>query len=480
VGLITVALINTLLYSLVKETAYFSPSPKATALINQFSVPKDAINRLSQSIQFQTISERDNNESFGAEFESFYDFLEQSYPLVHQKLEVTTINKYSRIFHWRSIKPKGKPILLLAHSDVVPATSPTRWVMPPFEGKITNERIYGRGALDDKASLIAIMEATENLLKANLEPSRDIYIAIGHDEEVGGRNGAIKIAEYLTQKELNFEFIIDEGGYIGLNVLRNITRRTAMIGIAEKGYLSIQLSVESSGGHSSKPEQMTSGGRLIRALAKVQSTPFPANLSFTADFMRNLGSEVPLLQRLVFGNQWLFNSLADQIIPSVPEIRAQIRTTVAPTMFRGSDNDNVIPTNPTAVINLRILPGESIQSTINRISNIIDDDKVSLTIYGYASEPSKISSTQDIGYQLIATSIQQATHDDLNITPMLVIAATDARHYQHLSSQVYRFTGLTLSPGNIKTFHGLNENITLQSFNESIRFYANLIINSSN
>lgn len=482
--LIAIVLINTYRFtssdmSISIYTNSETPNPNGNVLMTRTKEESAAVvDRLSKAIQFPTVSVRGQADANFDAFSDFTEFLEQNYPRVFQELEVTKFNNHGLLLHLQGSDSTQKPILLLAHSDVVPVPNNQKplWTHPPFSGAIEDGFIHGRGALDDKASLLGLLEAVDWHLKQGSTPTRSVYLAFGHDEEVGGQNGAVAIAQYLETQGVSFEFVLDEGSYITQGLVPNISERVVHIGPGEKGYLSLKITATSDAGHSSKPPKITAAGRVAMAVAKIQSTPFPVDLTYTAEFVRGLGKDAPFIQRLVMANAWLFEPIAHWIMPPIPELRATMRTTVAPTMLAGSGVDNVLPNHASAVVNYRILPGDSIEQVIKRTRKIINDPQVELEIYGQASEPSKISGTTESGYQLIAQSIQETVGDEaIKISPMIMIGATDARHYEHLTEQSYRFVGLTLNRELIRGFHGVNEKVAIESYLESIRFYQHLL-----
>lgn len=483
--LITVLVINTLRFSST-ETFTRLKSPETNSSLLATVTDEEAIamaERLSKAIQFPTVSVRNHPEASKEAFEGFTQFLEQSYPLVFQSLTLTRINDHGLLLHWQGSDPSLKPVLFLAHSDVVPVPDSQldQWTYPPFTGVIDQGFIHGRGALDDKASLMGWLEALNWALTANLTPTRSIYFAFGHDEEVGGQYGAVAMAKHLEEQGIVFEFILDEGSYITKGMVPDIEERVALIGPGEKGYLSLKLTAESEAGHSSKPPKLTTAGRIAKAVAKIQANPFPVDLTYTSAFVKALGNEAPFTQRLVMANAWLFEPIADYVLPEIPELHATIRTTIAPTMLQGSDVDNALPDLSSAVINFRLLPGDSIQEVIDRTRTLIDDPEVTIEIYGQASEPSRMSSTESSGYQIIAQSIRDSLEDEtIKIAPMIMIGATDARHYEHLTEQSYRFIGLTLTKDTVNGFHGVNEKVAIESYLENIRFYQQLLLNIQN
>ncbi|GAA3921042.1 M20/M25/M40 family metallo-hydrolase [Litoribacillus peritrichatus] len=383
---------------------------------------------------------------------------------------------------WAGSNSKLNPVLFLAHTDVVPAqaNNTQKWVYPPFSGTIAKGYIWGRGSLDNKVGVLGQLEAINQLLAQKFQPERTLYFAFGHDEESGGKLGAMAIANHFRKQNIRFEFLVDEGMMITKNLVPNIPHRVALIGPGEKGYLSLKLSVDSQGGHSSKPPMLTASGRIARAVDKVQSEPFKINLKYSAEFIRHLGDDAPMLQRMVMANPWLFQPVASSLVPQVPELLATLRTTTAPTILKGSTKDNVLATEASAVINFRILPSDSIDFVINETRRKINDPEVTIQVYGTPSEPSKISSTQASGFQIIRQSILEVINEEpITIAPMLVIAATDARHYQNLTEQSYRFSPYTITPETKDGFHGINERISVESYIEAVHIYQQLIINSS-
>ncbi|WP_293746828.1 M20 family peptidase [uncultured Paraglaciecola sp.] len=429
-----------------------------------------AIERFSQALQIPTISYDDSSKLDHSAFQAFHQHLQQSFPLVFEKTELTKFNDYSMVFHLKGQNPQLKPALFMGHMDVVPVDEQTKdqWLQPPFGGKVVDGIIWGRGAIDDKVSVLALMESLEWYLKQNNQPQRDIYFAFGHDEETGGE-GAIAIAEYFAEKKTQFEFILDEGGVITDGIIPGTTQPIGLVGVAEKGFVNFRLTVKGEGGHSSQPPAHTAAGILASAIVNVENNPFDARTEFFDLMFDNIGYSMPLSQRLPLANLWLFEPVVLSTLLKSPSSAASARTTTAVTMLQGSTKSNVLPTIATAVVNFRILPGDTVASIQAHLERVIDDPRVTLATE-LANEASAVSPTDNIGFKLIESSIRRLD-DNVLVTPYLVLGATDSRHFQSLSKNIYRFMMVSLNPETLEQFHGLNEQISVQDYLNAIQFY---------
>ena len=291
------------------------------------------LGRLSRAIQFRTLSSSNPERAGNGEFERFHDFLNESFPFAGAQLKKEIIGGLSLLYSWPGQDSALKPILLMAHMDVV-AAADGNWRHPPFAGAIADGYVWGRGAMDDMSSLMAILEAVEHLLRDGFAPARTSYLAFGHDEEVGGHRGAAQIAEQLRARAVKLEFALDEGLNVVDGIIPGIASPVALIGIAEKGYLSLRLTVETDGGHSSIPPAETAIGIISRALHRLEATPFPSRLNGpTRQMLEFLGPEMNWPNKLVLANLWLFSPLVKKQMARSPLTNAAIRTTLAPTLF---------------------------------------------------------------------------------------------------------------------------------------------------
>lgn len=429
--------------------------------------------RLSKALQFKTVSTQDPALSPKAEFEALHKHIEDSFPLIRERLKREKIGE-TLLYTWLGKEPALKPALLLAHLDVVPVEPGTesKWEQPPFSGAVAGGFIWGRGAIDDKGRAWAILEAVEGLLKTGYMPTRTILISLGHDEEVGGAEGAKRVAALLAQRKTLLEAAFDEGGAI-VNQ-QDFSKPVARIMVAEKGYLTVELVAHGEGGHSSMPPKTTAVGRLARAVERVETHPFPARLtSIERASLNALAKDVRWPKRLLYSHPRLFSWFVRRAYAKQPPSNALIRTTIAPTIVQGGIKDNVLPTTARAVINLRLLPGDTIEYALKRLVDVIDDPLVSVSPTGTEpSEASAVSDPKGPGY----AALEQATHEvmpDALVAPALLGGASDARHFQGLTSSIYRFRPWrATSPEELKRFHGANERVSVSDLEEQIRFYS--------
>ena len=443
---------------------------------------QQALANLSQALQIKTISVMEKQQQLSPAFKQFHQFLAHTYPLVNQHLTREVINQGSLLYRWHGSDDSLDPILLMAHIDVVPVADDTlsRWQHPPFDGVITDTHVWGRGALDIKSAITGSLEAIESLLKQGFIPKRSVYLAFGHDEEIGGKQGAVKIAQQLKKQGIHFEYILDEGGSILQHgVIPGIDTPVAVIGIAEKGYVSLKLELNAIGGHSSMPPAHTAVGLISQAIVALENNPLPADLSFSSELFTNIGSKMPLAKRAIFANMWLTKPLLAKILSASPTTNATIRTTTAVTMVKGSDKDNILPNMAQAIVNFRLMPNQTIDEVISHVKTVIDNENINIAPLSDFQLGSHVSPSNSLAFNTIAKTIAQIDHHpDLVISPYLVVGATDARHYAGLSDNIYRFVFNRYTPDNLKQMHGLNERVAIKDYLDSISFYQQLIINS--
>jgi carboxypeptidase PM20D1 len=464
IALITVLLVNTFAKSSKQNSIDALPAPKVTVANLQ---------HFKQALAYKTISYGDPLKFDSSQFLGFRKFLEETYPNFHSTLSREIVADYTLLFTWKGKNPTLKPIVFMAHQDVVPIEEGTEslWSVDPFAGEVKEDFIWGRGTTDDKINLISMFEATEKLLANNFQPERTIYFSFGHDEEIGG-SGAVAVAKLLKERGVEAEFVMDEGGIITKSQIPGIIKPVALIGTSEKGYLSLVLSVEQAGGHSSMPAPETSIDILTRAIVRLRNKPFEARFSESMNgFIESLGPEMPFVQRMAFANPWLFKRMIIGIYEKSAGGNAMIRTTVAPTIIQAGIKDNVIPTLSTATINFRLLPGDKGEDVINKVKGIINDDRVSISMYKNSlSEASAVTPMNSIGYQKISTAIK-SSYADLLTSPFLMIGATDSRYFGEVSSNIIKFSPMIDPIG----FHGINERVSLESYKTSLWFYEQLL-----
>lgn len=449
--------------------------------IDKIEISDSVKYRLSEAISIPTISNADPTLLDSASFDRFKEFVKISYPLVDSVLETTYINEYSMIIKWQGLESSLKPIILMGHLDVVPVPeeNKSKWSNPPFSGDIIDGEIWGRGAIDDKISVIGNLEAAEHLLKEGFTPKRTVYFCFGHDEELGGVNGAIPIVAHLKALGVEAEFVLDEGYAITQGLVPGISKDVAMIGTAEKGFVTFNLNLELEGGHSSMPKKESAIDVLSSAIVKLKANPFEAKITEPIKgFMTYLGPEMPFAQKMAFANTEIFESAIVSAYESESSGNALMRTTTAPTIIRAGVKDNIIPYQASATINFRTLPGTTIEDVKRHIEKVIDDDRIVLSEGEFSSEAPMASGTDTFGYKTIDKTIRQLFPSAL-VAPNLVIGGTDSRHYYPLSKHIYRFAPFYLNSKNMSTFHGIDERIRVEDFEQAVGFYIQLIKNSS-
>lgn len=436
----------------------------------------EAAEHLSSLVQIKTISHEDPRDNDNSTFKELHKRLAEYYPSLHKNLGREVLDGYSLLYTWQGSDPALEPVCFMAHQDVVPADESTldKWTHPPFSGKIADGFVWGRGAQDIKCQLVSVMEAVEHLIKGGYQPERTILLAFGHDEEVLG-TGAKAIVAHLKEKGIRLAAVIDEGGSVYDGIVPGIRGQSANIGLAEKGYLSLKFTVNALGGHSSVPKPETAIGILARAIDRLQSNPFPYKVETVLPMFKGLMPAANLMYQVAFSNLWLFGGIIRQKLASDPQTAATIHTTTAPTIFHSGVKDNVLPSLAEAVINFRVLPGESISQVCDRIKEVISDDRVTFEpLRGNAWEASPISPTDCPAYHHLA-SVITAHFPDAVCAPYNMLGGSDARNYYAISDNVYRFSPLVVTKADLAGIHGVNERISVEALDKMVRFFCHLM-----
>ena len=431
---------------------------------------------LSEAIRFRTISHQDSANGDRAEFTRLHDFLAERFPRVREALTREVVNDYSLLYTWPG-RGEGKPIVLLAHLDVVPVEASTeqQWTQAPFSGALDDGYIWGRGSLDDKGSVLAILEAIEYLIAGGFVPARTVYVAFGHDEESSGQAGAGTMATRLRERGVDAEFVLDEGGSILDGVVPGIAAPIASVCMGEKGYASVELVANGAAGHSSMPPPHTPIGVLAAAIEKLERNQRPANIGAAmSKSVAFMGPELPFSQRMLFANLWLFGPLLERELSRRPQTNAAIRTTTAPTIVEGGVKDNVLPASARAVVNFRIIPGDTVAGVVEHVRQTIDDPTIAVRVLGEGTEPSPLSDPDAPAFTAVARAIR-ATFPGTLVTPFVSLGATDARYYAVISPNVYRFAPMHMRQDDLPRVHGTNERIAVENYVGMIRFYIELL-----
>lgn len=435
--------------------------------------------RLALAVAERTISYQDASQLDVAEFRGLHTLLRTAYPRTHAQLELEKVGDLSLLYTWKGKNPELEPVLFAAHLDVVPidADSADDWEQPPFRGVVADEVVWGRGTMDDKGSLICLLEAVEHLLGEGFEPERTVYLAFGHDEEVGGQDGAVRIADLLSERGVRLAWVLDEGGVVANGLMAGMEFPVAVVGIAEKGFVSIGLTMEAPGGHSSTPPPHTAIGDLAHAVVALEGNPMPARLDgTTALFFDTLTPELGFPARVLLANRWLFGPLLRAGLSRLTYVDAMMRTTTAATIFESGVKENVLPVRARAVVNFRIHPRDRIDTVVEHVRRTIDDDRIELQV-GVRStprEPSPVSPVDSEAFIGLARTIRSVMPGTV-VAPFLVMGGTDGRYYHLVSDHVYRFNPFVFGRESLLLAHGTNERISIANLANGVRFYVERI-----
>ena len=474
IGWLILALLLAVAAVVAVRTARFKPAPEEAVVSVRPEVDADgAAMRLSRLIQCRTESHADEAEDDAAEYAKLEALLPELYPTVHKVCTREKIGRRGLLYRWRGQTDEA-PIILTAHYDVVPAED-AEWKRPPFAGEIADGMIHGRGTLDTKCTLCAILEAAEALLNEGFTPARDVYLCFGGNEEIMGY-GASEIVDALQTRGVRPAFVLDEGGAIVEKVFPGVRQPAALIGVAEKGSVNYQLECLSEGGHSSAPPTRSPVDRVARACVRIHDKPFPFRVTKPASMLFNgLACHSTPLYRMIFANLWLFGPVLNLLCrKSGGEMNALLRTTIAFTRMQGSASANVLPPRATMTLNARVLQGESIDGVRAALVRRAGDPKISVTVLS-GSEPSGCSDVE--GFACIRRAIREV-YPGVLVSPYLMIASSDARYYEKLCGYVYRFSGMALSAEERHMIHGLDERLPVAKLADTVRFYRRVLENA--
>ena len=435
-----------------------------------------AAEKLAELLRIPTVSSLDGAGTDWAGFRRFLDALPDLFPAAHRVLQRDLIDGRSALYRWPGDTPEH-PVVLMAHYDVVPASG-EGWEHPPFSGAITgsgeSREVWGRGAIDDKGVLVAILEAVERLAEHGKRPAGDVYLSFGHDEETAG-SGARAVARTLGERGIRPRLVLDEGGAVVEGVFPGVRQPIAVVGVTEKGLATLRLSVEQPGGHAATPPRFPATARLARAVTRLTRHPAPAHLSGPVrDMITTLGGRARWPYRAVFRNLWLTKPLVTALLARLtPETSALVRTTAAVTQLGGSAAPNVLAERATATVNLRIAPGSSVTEAVAHARRVIRDPAVRIEVE-HPSEPSPISPADGPVWDLLADVIGTVFPAAV-VTPYVMLQASDSRHFTSISDAVYRFQPFDLTPAERGTLHARNERIRVSTLERGVEFFEELL-----
>lgn len=467
------------------HAALYTPKKKTSE-----PLPKEDINvqryreNLSKAIQFKTVSYRESERVDWAEFDKFHDFLDKAYPLVAKNLEKEVVPPANLLYRWKGTRSDLEPIALLAHQDVVPVSAGTEddWTYDAFSGHDDGEFIWGRGTVDMKNHLIAVMESVEALLEDGFVPERDVYLLFGDNEEVvaNAENGAFDLMMTLKNRGITLDSVIDEGGaMIPINVPGVLENKYLTgIGVAEKGYSDIEIVVNAKGGHSSQPPVHTALGEIADVIKDLEKNQFKAYLNENMkSLFDSIGRECTYPVRLITCNLPLLYPVILEVAKKIPFAACLVRTTTAVTMAQGSPAANVLPQRAAITVNFRAMPGTTKQDLIDHIQKSCKNKDIEINVLN-SKEASAFSPTDSRAFRIIG-DISKSIEPNAIIAPYLVMGGTDAYNYEPICKNIYRYAPFKLSTELLRNAHGTNERIPVDLLENAVVFFKNYIKRAS-
>lgn len=436
------------------------------------ALPDSAIAHMQQAIRFQTVESENDKPDDSSAFHQFWLFVEKAYPLLNRLLTHQDFNRYGRLYKWKGLDNNRKPYVFMAHIDVVPVEKATeqQWTVPPYGGILKNGMIYGRGVADDKSSVIALLETVEKLLSANFKPACTVYLSFGNDEETNGR-AAEKIADWFSNNRIHPEVVIDEGGEITNESFPSLGRPVAMISVAEKGFMSFELSVTLEGGHSSTPVAETAIDVLTKGLYQLRRTAMPVVFSpVVKTMLERIAPGLPFFQRMAVANTWLLQKFLISEMEKDKNSNALIRTTMVPTILQAGIKDNVIPGQAKAIVNTRIMPGQSTDEVEAFITKQLNDKRIILKRLNDPIRNGPAASYESVAYQKVEAATYRVMKEVIPV-PFLSVGATDSKSFQGIAHGVIKF----LPSIDLKGYHGIDERITVEDLKRLSFFYTLLL-----
>ena len=433
-----------------------------------------ALEKLRRLVQLPTVSDRDPERIDHAAFERLHATLAELFPLLHERLDLTPVGRHGLLLHWPG-RSAERPVVLMAHLDVVPVDSDSPWTHGPFDGVVAGGHLWGRGTLDDKGCVAGICEAVETLLEDGFVPAQDVWLSFGADEEVAGTDAPAAV-ELLTARGVRPWMVIDEGGAVAHDAFPGVARPVAVVGVAEKGITSVELRVAGRGGHASQPAAKGPTFRLARAITRLERSPFPSHLTApTVELFRRLAPHAPAPLRPLMANAARLSPvLTRALVAAGAEPAALVRSTAAVTTLSGSPAMNVLASTARAGVNVRIMPGEDVASAVAHLRTAIADDRVDLEVLE-AGEPTPVSPwADDPAFDLVERTVAEVFPDAV-VAPYVLMGATDARFFTGICERVYRFAPFRMTKAQRESIHSFDERIGVDDFNEGILWYRRLI-----
>lgn len=433
--------------------------------------PGRMVSRIQTALQYKTVAGNTR------EMKKFRRHLRNKFPRMHRALKLEMVAGNTMLYRWQGANKKARPLLWLANYDVVSASEKqAAWEKPPFAGEVDETYLWGRGALDGKVLTMVMCESVEQLLREKFKPQRTMYFAFTHDGESGGLKGAAAVAALLKKRKQSFEYVMAPGGAIGKGLVPDATQPVALVGVAEKGFLSLRLSVSDPGGPSSIPSKRSSISVLGQAVKRLEERPFPPRLTATLKNMHAYVAEsIPVADRVALANLWLLEPLILRRLADSASGSSQVRTTTAVTMVRSGTQDTMLAQSAEAVVNFRMLPGDTKETVLTFVASTIADPAVGIEQYGKVfAEPSAASSIQSPAFYAIQRAFRQ-TYDNTIVAPYMLSGMSDGRHFADIADNVYRVTPLHFAADDMRRIHGVNERVRIADLSLAAAFYMRLL-----
>lgn len=464
VGLLVVIVFNTIRYT---------PPAVPTADVPVPEIDADAVARkLSEAIQFRTISHPFGQPGRPSAYQDFIDWIPEAFPNATATMERTIVGGFTPLYRWKGSDAAQAPILISGHYDVVPIEG--TWSRDPWAGDIAEGYVWGRGALDMKGGVVTLLEAIDQLAATGFQPQRDIYIALTQDEEIGGAGGAASVIAHFAENGIAIDWSLDEGSFVLRDVIGSIEEDIASINVAEKGYMTVQITARGAGGHSSLPQRETAVSKLAEAIVELQADPVPGGLTdVSASFFDSLGPHMGLAERILFANTWLFRPVLEHVLSGTNTTDAMLRTTKAPTMLEGSEAENILPQAASVFVNFRLHPRDDEASVLRHIRHQISQDHIDVDVLSVNAASAVSAHNNDAFAQL--SQATRAVFGDIVVVPGLTIAGTDSGRYSTYAQNSYRFLPFVFTSDDIALLHGKDERISIDNLERAVQFYMVLM-----
>ncbi len=427
--------------------------------------------KLSAMVRVPTVSKHEDEDL--SDFYAFHEELEKLFPKLHENLEKTVLQG-TLLYRWKGSDDSRRPILLMGHQDVVPA-SDDGWTYPAYSGTIADGKLYGRGALDCKSTMFVELQAVEELLEEGFVPPCDVYLEYAINEETGGAGAANAVA-YLKDKGIELAMVLDEGGAVIDKAVDGMDRPYAVIGITEKGYMDLKITAKGKGGHSSTPPRNTPAARLFAFANEIErKRPFKKKLRPECiEMFRKMAPSFSFPLRLILGNIWLFKPLLVALMPKVsPFGEAVLATTCCFTMMKGSDAANVIPKEPYLVANLRTTVHQGCDATLKVLNKYAKKYGLEIEVL-LRRDASPVSNLKSEEYAYLVECIKKH-FPDVGIAPMVIMGGTDCRHFHALTENALRFAPARMTSAQSASCHAVDENVTISTLSEGVVFYKDFL-----